>query len=112
MKKILLSKKNLFAILLLGQAVWCFSQAKFPAVDVNGKRMQAKTETNFTTFSSVTENKAVYERFNGSAWAGHPEFGKVPYNGDFPGYVEILEKRKVNERYYINAAKPTEFKIQ
>jgi gliding motility-associated-like protein len=112
MKNSLLSKKNLFAALALIPAALCFSQAKFPAIDVNGKRMQARAEANFTTFSPSAENKTAYERFNGSSWADHPEFGKTPYNGDFPGYVEILEKRKVNERYYVNASKPTEFKIQ
>ncbi|MGZ3933261.1 MAG: hypothetical protein ACXVDK_17480, partial [Bacteroidia bacterium] len=73
--------------------------------------MESK-EGNFTSFSTSTENRSAWAKYNKSEYANHPEFGKSPYNATYPGFIEVIEKRKVDERYFVNESNPTEFHMQ
>ena len=67
---------------------------------------------NYTSFASVHTNNTSWAKFNSNSYAKHPEFGKLPFNAEFPGYVEVLEKRQIDERYFVNEKNPTQFYIQ
>lgn len=81
----------------------------FAAKNAKGQQMEQK-KGNFTSFTQTHENISGWARFNKNA--AHPEFGKLPFNADFPGYVEVIDKRQVDERYFVNEKNPTEFHIQ
>src|ERR1700751_3358223 len=73
------------------------------------QQMEQKKE-NFTSFTNARENFSAWAKFNKNT--NHPEFGKLPFNANFPGYVEILEKRQIDERYFVDEKNPSAFFIQ
>jgi len=70
-------------------------------------------QLNFNTF---TENNkvpaALYEKYNSKAFYNHPDFGSLPQNAPSPDCIEILEKRKANERTFVDLKDPKSVYIQ
>ncbi len=80
-----------------------FAQEDFP----NG---MVASERNYLTFSEENvQNLPYWKQFNSDAFESHPEFGKLPHDAPCSECVEVLEKRKENERYFININNPAEF---
>src|ERR1700761_5882433 len=78
-----------------------------------GKQQMALKIGNYTSFTSKkAADVTAWAKFNPDKYKNHPEFGKLPFNGDYEGYVEVLDKRQEDERYFVNESKPTEFYIQ
>lgn len=69
---------------------------------------------NFKTFSAKKViNEELWAKHNSGSFKTHPEFGVTAFNGPAnPNAIEVLEKRKSDERYFINPADPSEFYIQ
>lgn len=88
------------------------AQNNFAMAAQNLKKQQMEVKKgNFTSFTVAKENREAWARFNKN-YSNHPEFGKLPFNAEFPGYVEVLEKRQIDERYFVNEKNPTQFYIQ
>jgi gliding motility-associated-like protein len=81
---------------------------------VNGNKNLKPLIENFTSFSKVTNSAYLsqWETENKGAYKQHPEFGIMPFNGPSGDLVEVLEKRQIDYRYFINPNKPSEFFIQ
>ncbi|MDR0802181.1 gliding motility-associated C-terminal domain-containing protein [Fluviicola sp.] len=58
------------------------------------------------------KNLEAWKKFNSPEFYSHPEFGKLPDNAPCENCVEVLEKRKVDERYFINVSDNQEFYTQ
>jgi gliding motility-associated-like protein len=68
---------------------------------------------NFTSFTSrVTTNKEAWKKFNNPADYNHPEFGTLPQDAPCTECVEILEKRKADERQFRDIKDPSEIYTQ
>ncbi|TSA51472.1 MAG: hypothetical protein D4R43_00680 [Sphingobacteriales bacterium] len=72
------------------------------------------SERNYNFYSFTPEIKAnttELEKFSNEIF--HPEYGLLPYNAGCSNCVEILEKRKSDERYFLkDSTNGTEFTIQ
>jgi hypothetical protein len=69
--------------------------------------------TNYTTFTDLKKGSSTeWEKYNTAKFFNHPEFGTMPYNAPEGNWVEQLEKRSENYRYFINPINPSEFTIQ
>lgn len=69
--------------------------------------------SNYTTFTDLKKGSSTeWEKYNTAKFFNHPEFGTMPYNAPEGNWVEQLEKRSENYRYYINPINPSEFTIQ
>ncbi len=73
-------------------------------------QMQA-TKGNLTSFSKTVKNDKEYGRFN-KVKTGHPEFGLLPFNAYYEGFVEVLDRREIDQRLFVNPKAPSEIKIQ
>jgi len=98
----------LFCI-LLSPAFMMAQKAERPAKNDHMQQMDV-TKGNFNSFSVPHENLTGWAKFNKNT--SHPEFGKLPFNAEYPGFVEVLEKRQVDERYFLNEKDPSEFRVQ
>lgn len=68
---------------------------------------------NFTSFTSrITTNKEVWKKFNNPADYNHPEFGTLPQEAPCTECVEILGKRKADEREFRDIKDPAEIYTQ
>lgn len=68
---------------------------------------------NFSTLvGKRTYSLSVGQQYNSIASQSHPDFGTLPYNAPQKNVVEVLEKRTVDERYYIDINDPMFFYIQ
>ena len=69
--------------------------------------------TNYTTFTDLNKGSSTeWEKHNSAKFFNHPEFGTMPYNAPEGNWIEQLEKRSENYRYFINPVNPSEFTIQ
>ena len=69
--------------------------------------------TNYTTFTDLKKGSSTeWEKHNSAKFFNHPEFGTMPYNAPEGNWIEQLEKRSENYRYFINPVNPSEFTIQ
>lgn len=110
MKKLLfLAGAVIFNLSAISQSDLSASSRKTePAKNSKNQQMESK-KGNFTSFSVQRDNFTAWAKFNKNN--SHPEFGRLPYNAT-EGYVEVLEKRKVDERFLVNEKNPSEFHIQ
>lgn len=78
------------------------------------KHKMEKKKDNFTSFSTPHKSKfpAQWKSENKGQVALHPEFGTMPFNAPQGDLVEVLSKRAIDYRYYVNPNKPEEFFIQ
>jgi len=68
------------------------------------------SESNYLTFTeSSVQDLTYWKQYNSNEFESHPEFGKLPYDAPCSECVEVFEKRKENERYFININDPSEF---
>ncbi|MNJ85638.1 PKD domain protein [compost metagenome] len=58
------------------------------------------------------KNLESWKKFNTPEYYSHPEFGKLPDNAPCDNCVEVLEKRKIDERYFVNITDNNEFYTQ
>lgn len=92
--------------------------------EVNGHKQHGLTEKKDQSSGLVYYNenfsKIVPERtypaeigkkYN-SGEESHPDFGKLPFNAPQKNVVEVLSKRKIDERYYVDIDQPSFFYIQ
>ena len=98
------------AAVLLSTSFLAQKNEAHPAVN-SKKQMMLVQESNFTSFSVPEVKGAAWRKFN-KGYSQHPEFGKLPFNANYPGFVEVLEKRQKDERYFVNESNPSEFRIQ
>ncbi|MGZ3862355.1 MAG: T9SS type B sorting domain-containing protein [Bacteroidia bacterium] len=104
------AQKALFAVLVCLPAL-NFAQNNFAIAAQNTKKQQMEVKKgNFTSFTNAKENREAWVKFNKNS--NHPEYGKLPFNADFPGYVEVMDKRQIDERYFVNEKNPSQFYIQ
>lgn len=59
-----------------------------------------------------TYNQTIGQLYNNLVGQANPDFGTLPYNAPAKNVVEVLTKRTVDERYYIDIDDPTFFYIQ
>jgi len=59
-----------------------------------------------------TYSQSEGQLYNNLAGQSHPDFGTLPYNAPQKNVVEVLTKRTVDERYYVDIDDPTFFYIQ
>jgi len=102
--------KAVFFFLAVFISLATFGQGFGEAARNAAKQGMSVLTVNFKSFSVAPENRAAWAKFNKNV--SHPEFGKIPYNAMYPGYVEVLDKRQVDERYFVNEAQPTQFQVQ
>ncbi len=57
-------------------------------------------------------NLESWKKLNDPKYYSHPEFGKLPENAPCDSCVEVLEKRTIDERYFVNAYDNSEFYTQ
>jgi gliding motility-associated-like protein len=68
---------------------------------------------NLTTFTQrVTTSKEAWKKFNAAADYNHPEFGTLPQDAPCTECVEILGKRKADEREFRDIKDPAEIYTQ
>jgi len=80
--------------------------------DGSTEQMEVKQE-NFNSFTtSAFGDLAKWKELNSTSTYNHPEFGKLPFNAPCSDCIEVLEKRTIDERYFVNPENPSEFKIQ
>ena len=91
-----------------------FSQNLSSSIGSDGTKsyQMEVTKGNLVSFSKSESKKEVWARFNSSAKANHPEFGRMPFNSNYNGFAEVLDKRTIDERYFVNTENPSEFKVQ
>lgn len=83
-----------------------------------GQEKQAKagmiaTANNLTSFPvSELKNPDEWRKYNDPKYYSHPDFGRLPKNAPCENCVEVLEKRTVDERYFINLNDTKEFFMQ
>jgi gliding motility-associated-like protein len=68
---------------------------------------------NLTSFRvSETKNLEAWRTHNDPSYYAHPDFGKLPENAPCTNCVEVLEKRTIDERYFVNVDDTHEFYTQ
>ncbi|MEI7801980.1 MAG: PKD domain-containing protein [Bacteroidota bacterium] len=96
-------KQVVFLILFSLLSVCAFAQINVPL---------QQRQYNFYSFSRDTKADPT-EVDSSSSSKNHPEYGLLPFNAGCHDCVEILEKRKEDERYFImNGSNGKEFAIQ
>ncbi|HET6244532.1 MAG: gliding motility-associated C-terminal domain-containing protein [Bacteroidetes bacterium] len=74
---------------------------------------QESNLTNFSNEDKSIKNQEHWKKNNPDfSIQRHPEFGKLPYNAPCNNCVEVLSKRKIDERYFVDAEDYTKFYIQ
>ena len=78
------------------------------------KHQMKKKEDNFTSFTRAKKSNFInlWEKENSGFLKQHPEFGTMAFNAPDGDLIEVLEKRAIDYRYYINPNQPNEFYIQ
>ncbi|MEN9303995.1 MAG: hypothetical protein RL264_2424 [Bacteroidota bacterium] len=70
---------------------------------VFGQQQMKPGKSNFTTFSSSKVNNLQdWRSLNSEEYWSHPEFGTLPDDAPCTSCVEILSKRKEDERYFVD----------
>lgn len=84
-----------------------------PAVNEKKHEMKEKKD-NFTSFSFPPKSNYLnqWKKENKGMFEQHPEFGTMAFNGPNGDLVEILDKRAVDYRYFVNPNNDGEFFIQ
>jgi len=68
-------------------------------------------EKNFSSLTSPERASDLdnWKKFNDPNDYDHPEFGYLPADAPCENCVEVLSKRKIDERYFLNVNDPTEY---
>ncbi len=66
----------------------------------------------YTLVPKKTYSQAIGQAYNNLEAQANPDFGTLPYNAPQKNVVEVLAKRTVDERYYVDIDDPTFFYIQ
>jgi gliding motility-associated-like protein len=110
MLKFLRQTKQLFVLVAICLPFLLAGQAEKVAIKGDGQKIES-AKNNFTTFTTPEKNILSWEKHNKS-FENHPEFGMLPYNAAFNGYVEVMKKRQIDERYFVKEENPSEFRTQ
>lgn len=78
------------------------------------KQKMEKKQDNFNSFSTLHKSNYLsqWKDINLGIGQDHPEFGIMPFNAPKGDLVEVLNKRTIDYRYFINPNKPEEFYVQ
>ncbi len=106
-KLVSLGIKGLFClILILSDPIMAQKNAKAS----NG------LEYHFENYSKIIEPRTYAEeigkKYNDPKYYSHPDFGTLPCNAPNKNVVEVISKRKINERYFVDINDPTFFYMQ
>jgi len=105
--------KRIIILVLSILPVFTFAQSDLKEVAKNERKQQMEVKYgNFTSFPIVHQNLLGWSKFNKDNHSKHPEFGILPFNAEYPNYIEVLEKRQVDERYFVNEQSPNQFYVQ
>jgi gliding motility-associated-like protein len=98
-------------VFLLNQS-FLFAQ-HLPFMNEKKHKMEKKID-NFSFFSRPQKSSLQedWKKENKAEYQHHPEFGTLAFNAPNKDLVEILNKREVDYRYFINPNKPGEFFVQ
>ncbi|AEA44706.1 PKD domain-containing protein [Fluviicola taffensis] len=82
--------------------------------DMHGQsRGMTSTAKNLRSFPiSEIKNLDTWKKLNSPKYYSHPEFGKLPKDAPCENCVEVLEKRTIDERYFVNVSNNQEFHTQ
>jgi hypothetical protein len=84
-----------------------YSKEDTPTID---NVEQDEVPYNFTTFKSrEVKNLEEWKKYNKSEYYSHPEFGILPEDAPCQNCVEDLEKRKEDERYFMDISDKGKF---
>lgn len=111
---ILRIRKNLPLIIISFLFIQSLSFAQqLPFMNEKKHKMEARKD-NFTFFSTPKKSNylAQWKLENKAALEQHPEFATMAFNAPNSDLVEVLDKREVDYRYFVNPNKPSEFFIQ
>ena len=102
LRKVSALKKGLviFSLFLLAVNNQLFAQMQAKENRLNGFRTRE------------VKNLETWKKFNTPEYYSHPEFGRLPDNAPCDNCVEVLEKRTVDERYFVNVTDNNEFYTQ
>lgn len=69
---------------------------------------------NYTSFSEPAprQNTDFWKQYHDESLYGHPEFATLPSNSPCSDCIELLHRRKIDERYFVNKADTSKFYIQ
>lgn len=104
---------SLFCYLLL-LGLLCLTPSYGQKSKANDKGTPPISEPyNFNRFKK-TEKKHVelWKKWNDARYYSHPDFGILPQDAPCTNCIEVLEKRKANERYFIDATDSNVFYTQ
>jgi gliding motility-associated-like protein len=78
------------------------------------KQKMEKKKDNFSSFSNAQKSNYLnlWKEKNKDSDHQHPEFGTMAFNAPVGDLVEVIEKRQIDYRYFINPSKTDEFFIQ
>jgi|GEM_PF-2422664 len=87
-----------------------------PLIAQNDKAQEGMyvKEDNLTSFKRINQiqHTDAWLMMNSEKYQSHPEFGVLAENAPCQNCVEVLSKRKVDERYYVEADDTSKFYIQ
>lgn len=100
-------KTNFIILVLLFTGLFVYSQNSPQPTGLN------YYNDNFSTMvEKRTYSLSIGQQYNSIASQSHPDFGTLPFNAPQKNVVEVLEKRTVDERYYVDINDPMFFYIQ
>lgn len=104
-------KSFTLAIAILLQS-FVFAQ-QLPSSNEKKQKMEKKKD-NFSSFTTSQKSNHLlqWEQQNKGKFSQHPEYGTMPFNGPAADLVEVLEKRDIDYRYFVNPTQTTEFYVQ
>jgi gliding motility-associated-like protein len=107
-------KKYIIYIPIIALFFHSFAMAQQLPFTNEKKQKMEKKKDNFTSFTSPQKSNYIsqWQSENKNEFIAHPEFGTMAFNGPDGDLVEVLNKRAVDYRYYINPNHPNEFFIQ
>lgn len=95
-----------FIILLQSQitSVYCQNNNQFESTKGSQTRNEPRNgENNLTYFSRIKKEQIEdWKKWNNSSDYTHPDFGILPKDAPCEDCVEVLNKRKSDERYFVN----------
>jgi len=107
--------KTCFLILFFTCLIFNFSFSQEIEIKQAEKDGMKPYVENFTSFSIPRESSSYtneWIKHNLGKYRNHPDFGKDPANPIYKDYIEVLEKRKENERFFVNASRPEKFILE
>ncbi len=101
--------KSTTRVLLLVLACLC----RVSSYGQANSQIRTADQANFSSFSQkATSSKEAWKKFNSKASYNHPEFGTLAAEAPCKECVELLDRRKADERVFRNYADTSEILIQ